>query len=210
MKLLLLSWGAGAVPEFLARHVDRPAEQLRIGMIDDAARIHGEQNFSIYERERLVEFGYRVRTVTLRTLGSAGEFAGILDELDVIYVCGGETFVLLEALERHGLREVLIERVRTGLPYIGLSAGAVIVGPSAEPVELLDDPALAPELTDFRGLDLFGAVPIPHADGHIPSYPPPVFERIRRIYAGRFDLAFIDDDQALMVTDGAATLVPSE
>ncbi|MFM9377766.1 Type 1 glutamine amidotransferase-like domain-containing protein [Gordonia sp. VNK21] len=209
MNLLLLSWGAGAVPGFLAAHTRPGAGPVAVVMIDDAARVLGEPNFSQYERERLEGFGCAVTAITAGTLGSADEFARALDGADAVYVCGGETFVLLEALARHDMREVLADRVRAGLPYLGLSAGAVIAGPSAEPVTLLDDPGLAPGLTDHRELGLIDAVPVPHADGRIPGYPPPVFDRIRAEYAGRYTLAFIDDDQALLVSGAAAQLVAS-
>ena len=58
-----------------------------------------------------------------RDIPSATAFAEILDGLDALYVCGGETFVLLDNLRRDGLADVLVEKVRAGLPYIGLSAG---------------------------------------------------------------------------------------
>jgi len=47
---------------------------------------------------------------------------------DGIFIVGGETFVLLAALHRHGLLEVVRSRVRAGMPYAGSSAGANVAG----------------------------------------------------------------------------------
>ncbi|GAC56751.1 hypothetical protein GOHSU_12_01410 [Gordonia hirsuta DSM 44140 = NBRC 16056] len=209
MDLLLLSWGADALPEFLSRQVGKEPAETVVGVLDDASIPFGDRGFVVYERERLTGFGYRVRTLRARDFTDAAQFAAALDRLDAVYVCAGETFVLLESLDQHGLRRVLAQKVRAGLPYVGLSAGAVIAGPSAEPVSLMDDAALAPGLTDHRGLGLIDTVPIPHADGRIPGYPPALIDTVRRRYQDRYRLTFLDDDQALLVRGAAQRIVSS-
>lgn len=209
MNLLLLSWGADALPEFLHRQVGKAPAETVVGVLDDASIPFGDQGFVVYERERLTGFGYRVCTLRARDFTAAEDFARALDRLDAVYVCGGETFVLLQSLDRHDLRRVLAQKVRAGLPYVGLSAGAVIAGPSAEPVSLMDDVTLAPGLTDHRGLGLIDTVPIPHADGLIPGYPPALLDTLRRRYRDRYRLTFIDDDQALLVRGAAKIIVSS-
>lgn len=47
---------------------------------------------------------------------------------DGIFIVGGETFVLLAALHRDGLLEVIRSRVRAGVPFAGSSAGANVAG----------------------------------------------------------------------------------
>lgn len=209
MNLLLLSWGIGALGDFLADRTGTPPADARLGYLNDAALPYAGEEFAGIEDARLVELGYRPIPVTARDVESAERFGEILDGLDALYVCGGETFVLLDHLRRNGLAEVLIDKVRAGLPYIGLSAGAVIAGASAEPVSLLDDPALAPGLTDQRGLGLVAASILPHADGKIPLFPPPVIAEVVEKYGESFDLLLLNDDQALLVTDDGATLIPS-
>ena len=48
--------------------------------------------------------------------------------LDGIFIVGGETFVLLAALHRDGLLELIRSRVRAGMPFAGSSAGANVAG----------------------------------------------------------------------------------
>lgn len=209
MNLLLLSWGAGALPGFLARTTGKTAEQTRLGYLNDAALPYEDAEFVNIDRYRLIDFGYRPTTITARDVPTAAEFADVLDGLDALYVCGGETFVLLGNLRARGLDEVLVEKVRDGLPYIGLSAGTVIAGASAEPASLMDDPSLAPGLTDHRGLGLVGTSIVPHADGRIELFPPELIAEVSRVYSPRLQLTLLHDDQALVVSDDAIDIVES-
>jgi dipeptidase E len=47
-----------------------------------------------------------------------------------IYVGGGNTFRLLSELDRLGLLEPIRERVRAGVPYLGISAGTNVACPT--------------------------------------------------------------------------------
>jgi dipeptidase E len=44
---------------------------------------------------------------------------------------------------------------RAGKILIGESAGALVLGPTIEPIRFIDEPERAPELADFAGLGLF-------------------------------------------------------
>jgi dipeptidase E len=49
---------------------------------------------------------------------------------DAVFVGGGNTYALLQRLRQGGLIELLRERVRAGLPYLGASAGTNVAGPN--------------------------------------------------------------------------------
>ncbi|KXO90604.1 peptidase S51 dipeptidase E [Tsukamurella pseudospumae] len=204
-----MSLNAGALPDFLRRHTGREPSALRLGFIDDAGAPYADQPFGSFEWNQLTDLGFRLTRMTVGKYRDARDFASDLGTVDAVYLSGGHTFVLLGALQSNGTGEVLKERVRAGLPYIGLSAGSVVAGPNVEPVAPLDDPADAPDVTDFTGLGLVDTVVIPHADGLLPPYPPSVIEEVVRTYGGRFPLTRVNDDQALLVEDGVATLIPS-
>jgi dipeptidase E len=53
-----------------------------------------------------------------------------LDDAEAIFVGGGNTFRLLETLYETGLFDVVRDRVRSGIPYIGSSAGTNIACPT--------------------------------------------------------------------------------
>lgn len=54
----------------------------------------------------------------------------LLAECDGVIVGGGNTFVLLDQLYRHGLITAIRQRVARGMPYVGWSAGSNIAGPT--------------------------------------------------------------------------------
>lgn len=205
MNLLLLSLNPAAVPDFLSECLGALGRPVRIGYIGDAA---AGMPFAENERAGIEALGYEV--VPVRARGTEAEaFAELLDTVDAVYVAGGETFVLLEALRSSGAGDVLADRVRAGLPYIGSSAGSVVAGPSITPVELMDDRDLAPDLRSDDGLALIDRVIIPHADGNIPPYPLELIERLVSEYGDRFPLRTLNDDQALRVRSDGAEVIRS-
>ncbi|WP_261623364.1 Type 1 glutamine amidotransferase-like domain-containing protein [Nesterenkonia marinintestina] len=208
MDVLLLSVGVGAVPAFLEESLPDAGSPVRIAYVDDAAAPFTEEAFVSDEREQLAGLGYELRDVTAGRL-TPEDLLAVLDEVDAVYVAGGHTFVLLHALRSSGADQVLLEAVRGGLPYIGASAGAVVAGPSTEPISLMDDPGQVPELTDLTGLGLVGDVVVPHADGNLAPYPAAVIGKVVETYDADFPLVLLPDDHALIYRDGARHMVDS-
>ncbi|WP_288437413.1 Type 1 glutamine amidotransferase-like domain-containing protein [uncultured Gordonia sp.] len=209
VNLLLLSLGFGAVPGFLSEATGKALSELQIGYLDDARIPYAGQLGVRAERDRLTAAGYAVVDLSA-VRQNLEEFATTLDRVDAVYVAGGNTFALLWALRRAGAGDLLAERVRASLPYIGCSAGAVVVGPTIAPVEGLDDPAEAPGPVDPRGLELIDTVVLPHADGQFPVYPADVIESVRRKYESRHRVTPLADHQALLVRGEQQTVVASD
>lgn len=85
-------------------------------------------------------------------------------DYDVIYVCGGNTFVYLDRIRKTGLDKYIIDSVRSNKSiYVGVSAGSILAGPSIETAswgESGDSNYL--ELIDLSGLNLADIVVFPH------------------------------------------------
>jgi dipeptidase E len=73
-----------------------------------------------------------------------------LDRADAIFVGGGNTFRLLKKLYERKLLDVIRDRVRAGVPYIGSSAGSVITSPTIRTTN--DMPIVEPPSLDSLGL----------------------------------------------------------
>jgi dipeptidase E len=73
----------------------------------------------------------------------------ILRRAKVVYISGGNTFLLNHRLHVSGLMPYLRKKVQSGLPVIGFSAGMIVCGPNILTAKDLN----AVETTHFSGLN---------------------------------------------------------
>lgn len=97
--------------------------------------------------ERLAGAGIRVSNLTADEAGQR-----MLREAEAVFIGGGNTFRLLKTLQDSGQLPILRERARTGMPYIGSSAGTNLAGPTIRTTN--DMPIVQP-----ASFDAFGLVP---------------------------------------------------
>lgn len=73
-----------------------------------------------------------------------------IEDADAIFVGGGNTFRLLKTLYERDLLRTIRDRARSGIPYIGSSAGSVIAAPTMRTTN--DMPIVQPPSFDALGL----------------------------------------------------------
>ncbi|MEI6835672.1 MAG: Type 1 glutamine amidotransferase-like domain-containing protein [Candidatus Falkowbacteria bacterium] len=82
-------------------------------------------------------------------------------EYDVIYVCGGNTFVYMDRIRKTGLDKFIIDSVKSDRSiYVGVSAGSIIAGPDITIAGGEDSNDLG--LVNLQGLCLTNFVIFPH------------------------------------------------
>lgn len=74
----------------------------------------------------------------------------LLDKVDGVFVTGGNTFRLLDKLQKTGLLEAIRDKSLEGFPYMGASAGINVTGPTIMTTN--DMPIVAPR--DFNAMNL--------------------------------------------------------
>jgi dipeptidase E len=120
--------------------------------------------FAAKVADRFAEFGWRIRPIHHERDPRAAVAAA-----QAIVVGGGNTFQLLDRLQREGLIRPIRSRVRAGAAYIGWSAGANIACPTIRTTN--DMPILEPASFEALGLVQFQINPhytaerIPHHGG---------------------------------------------
>jgi dipeptidase E len=119
------------------------AEGRRLAFVPFA--LHDHEGYGAKVRERLAPLGIEVTTV--RADGSGAEAIGAAD---AVFVGGGNTFRLLDRLQRKHILDLIRKRSGGGMPYIGSSAGSVIAGPTIRTTN--DMPIMQPASFDSLGL----------------------------------------------------------
>ena len=157
-------------------------------------------------REALEQLGLRVEPLDVAE-ASAEEIEASLSRGDLIYISGGNAFYLLQELKRKGADKLIQEEIEGGKPYIGESAGAMILAPSIEYVQLMDDTHVTSELASFAALGLISRYPLPHYR----SFPfEEVGEKVLATYGDKLPLVPITNDQAIIVRGSELTIVTKE
>lgn len=138
-----------------------------------------------------------------------GSTARFLDDCAGLWVRGGNTFVLREALARSGLDVLLPDLLaRDALAYAGWSAGACILAPTLDGIELCDDPAAVTAVygvpARWDALGVVDVVVVPHVGSD-----DCVTETIRRYDADGTPYLPLRDGEAV-VLDGDPAQVRAE
>ena len=121
---------------------------------------------------------------------------------DCIYVCGGNTFFLLQALIKKQADKMLVEQISAGKLYIGESAGAMILAPSVDYAREMDDTGAAAQ-TVCTGLNVLDIYPLPH-HGEFPFAE--AAERIIQGYGNERPLCPINNNQVILVRGNEITI----
>ncbi len=107
---------------------------------------------------RMQKFGFKKENVIVFDHTRSDIFRNL--DIDIIYVGGGNTFGTLDKIRKCNFDKDIIDYVKSGVTYIGGSAGAYIATKNIEHVLRYDDNNV--EMTDFNGLGLFDGVILCH------------------------------------------------
>lgn len=160
MQLFLTSIACNVLDQ-ITSHLESDPRDLKVAFIPTASNLAANKEGTENDRNKLTSLGFQVEDVDIAVTRHE-DLRRVLEMADVIFVGGGNTFYLLQETRKSGLDEVLREFVGNGIPYIGSSAGSVIMGSTIEPIKMMDDPEDAPALTSYKGLGFVNFVPLVH------------------------------------------------
>jgi dipeptidase E len=146
--------GNGAFMESLIPVIKNFLEdtELKIAFIPFASVSEDYDDYTSMVRAGLGTLPYQIKTVT------AEKARSVIRESDVIMVGGGNTFKLLHDLYNYELLDCIRDKVFSGTPYIGWSAGANITSPTISTTN--DMPVIEPK--SFTALSLLPFQINPH------------------------------------------------
>lgn len=171
MKLYLSSYKIGDESEKLKKLM--PEFNRKIGYISNAldfteANYESIKKYIESDISELEEVGFIVEKLDLKNyFYKDKELKTKLDALDGIWVSGGNTFILRQAMRLSGFDALIKELIyRKDFLYGGYSAGCCVLSQSLKAYAIVDDPndRPYPELqeTIWEGLGLISYVFLPH------------------------------------------------
>ena len=148
MKLYLSSYRLGDETDKLVSMVPENKKAAVIfNALDFSCDLERKQSTINREINDLVELGLEPEEFDLRSyFGNPEPLKEQLSRFGLIWVIGGNTFVLRRAMNQSGFDQFLIEnRNNDAWVYAGYSAGACVLAPTLRGIDLVDNPQIIPK-----------------------------------------------------------------
>ena len=176
MKLYLSSFGLGNDPQKL---VSLAGEGKKAVVILNALD-HKEEaraRFLASQTQALTELGFTVEELDLRHyFDKQEELQKVLSTKDMVWINGGNTFILRRAMRQSGFDTVITDLIKKeAIVYGGFSAAVCILAPTLKGLDITDDPNVIPEGYDkeiiWGGLGVIDySVAVHYQSDHEESY----------------------------------------
>ncbi|MDP3882360.1 MAG: Type 1 glutamine amidotransferase-like domain-containing protein [Nanoarchaeota archaeon] len=163
MKLILTSSGLETprLRKELSKMLNRHPSEAKVFVIHSAQK----SSHLLYVHkvgEELARAGILHPNITYVNIASA-KSAPQIENYDVVYVCGGNTFYILKKLRQLRLDKAINKFVRSGGIYVGVSAGSILAG---EYIEIAgwgsEGDSNEVKLKDLQGLHFTNISVFPH------------------------------------------------
>ena len=150
MRAFLCSYFAGVEPAFKNFLRGNPSQQ-QVVFIPTASMV---ENTTFYVQDALNVFKNLGLTPDILDIAEVdSETAKLrIEQAEVLYISGGNTFYLLQQLKAKDLINFIAEKVRHGMMYVGESAGAMVASPDIEYARVMDDSDAALGMFNFKAL----------------------------------------------------------
>ena len=195
MKLLLTSAGFRnkEVEVRFIELLNKPVEEINLIFIPTASRFEDELKYVEISRQELIQLGIKnIKTLQLDHQITKDE----IDKADVIYVCGGNTFYLIQQIRQSGFDKLL--KSFQGL-YVGVSAGSIVVGPNVEVSGPWDENDI--NLTDTTGMNIVNVALIPHYQRKEKS----IVDDLKA--KANYEIIKLTDNQAMLAENDKMTMI---
>ena len=127
-KTLLLASSFPQMKDEIIKLLQKPAYDVTVAFITTASK--PEENLDYLKRDWLImkeELGFNIEEVDIEGKKER-QVMKLLELKDIIFVEGGNTFYLLNAMRRCNFERVIKKLLKEGRVYLGVSAGSMVAG----------------------------------------------------------------------------------
>ena len=209
MKLLLTSGGLTnkSISKALLGMVGKRPEDTSVVFIPTAANIEkGDKSWLIDELIDLNNQGFK--SISITDISSVNEdiWRPQIEEADVIFFSGGNTYYLMEWINKSGLAKLLPEFLKTKV-YVGVSAGSMITNPDlATKISQAVYDEDFDKVGETPGLNYVDFYILPHLNS--PHFPRLIEENIKEISKTISKKIYsLDDQSAIMCINGKVDVI---
>lgn len=211
MKLLLTSSGFTnkSIANALLDLTKKPFRDLNLVFVPTAAHVEeGGKEWLIEDLGNCKKLGFKQIEIADIAAISENIWGKRFQEADVILLNGGNTFYLMEQLQKSGLDKKLADLLRTRV-YVGSSAGSMVAGKG---LSLASDALLYYEnvghIEKYDALNLVNLSIRPHLNS--PFFPKVTIEFLTQLTKELPEPVYVLDDESAVKVDGNEITVVSE
>src|SRR5690554_4794437 len=126
MTKLFLSSSFTDVSEFLEPFLGEKLKNKKLTFIPTASIPEEYKAYVENDRKAFEKLGLIIEELD-NSNTSTNQIEKIIKDNDLIFISGGNTFYLLQELKNSKTDKIIIEEIKKGKPYIGASAGSIIL-----------------------------------------------------------------------------------
>lgn len=209
MKLLLTSGGLTnkTIEDALFDLIGKKPEDTTLCFIPTAATIEvGDKDWLINDLKSIDKQGFK--SVSIVDISAVPEkvWKPQMDEADILFFSGGNTYHLMKWINKSGLVKLLPEYMKTKV-WVGISAGSMVTNPdlTAKISQAIYDEDFDKSY-EVSGLNYVNFYFLPHLNS--PFFPNLVEEKIKKLAETTTRKMYVLDDQgALKIVDGKVEIV---
>jgi len=163
MKLLLTSTGLtdSEIKRVFFDLINKDPKEIVVAFISTAARTPEELKYTGESKIELIESGILENNIIDIKIDDKRDQQNVY-ESDVLYVCGGNTFYLLDQVQRTGFGEVIKKFIKAGKLYFGVSAGTILITPNIDVANIEPADTNDVNLKDLTGIKIINFEISPH------------------------------------------------
>jgi dipeptidase E len=209
MKLLLTSGGITnqSIAKALFELVGKKPEDTSLVFIPTASNVEmGDKSWLIDDLKNLQNQNFK--SIDIADVSAVPEiiWKPKMEQADILFFEGGNTYHLMEWINKSGLSKLLPEFLKTKV-YVGLSAGSMVTNPdlALKISQIVYDEDLD-KAEDMPGLNFVNFYTLPHLNS--PYFPKLREQNIKEVIVGMTKKIYVLDDQsALKVIDGRVQII---
>ncbi len=160
MKTFFLASSIGHVAHAIRSRISLPKPTL-LFITTASEGEDGEKLWLARDRKAIIDAGFSVEDYSV-TGKTSGEIDAMFASYDCLCFEGGNTWYLLQEIQKTKCVEIIRKHVDAGKIYIGSSAGSMIAGEDISRITSEDQKEKAPDLQGTTGLGLIDVSIVPH------------------------------------------------